>query len=204
MDRTLDHVRSLGFRHGLRAGAARHRRVPPRPPRRRPQSKTCDPAPAAAHAGANPAGGEHADRQDARRMALQLTANNGGATCSYPFCEERQAVGEMVTWVMEERRSAILTYVIEPLRARSAAPTPTRWRSISRCSTVPATHPAEGRPGTRMRHPSGTAARLLRGPALAVRGTCSQTQAQDRPQSACSRRGRACACARITRSATRR
>lgn len=29
----------------------------------------------------------------------------------YPFCEDR-SVGEMVTWVMEERRSAILTYVI--------------------------------------------------------------------------------------------
>lgn len=30
----------------------------------------------------------------------------------YPFCEDR-SVGEMVTWVMEERRSAILTYVID-------------------------------------------------------------------------------------------
>jgi hypothetical protein len=30
----------------------------------------------------------------------------------YPFCEDR-GVGEMVTWVMEERRSAILTYVID-------------------------------------------------------------------------------------------
>lgn len=30
----------------------------------------------------------------------------------YPFCEDR-TVGEMVTWVMEERRSAILTYVID-------------------------------------------------------------------------------------------
>jgi hypothetical protein len=30
----------------------------------------------------------------------------------FPFCEDR-SVGEMVTWVMEERRSAILTYVID-------------------------------------------------------------------------------------------
>ncbi|MBF9058062.1 hypothetical protein HKCCSP123_02585 [Rhodobacterales bacterium HKCCSP123] len=30
----------------------------------------------------------------------------------YPFCEDR-SVGEMVTWVMEERRTAILTYVID-------------------------------------------------------------------------------------------
>ena len=30
----------------------------------------------------------------------------------YTFCEDR-SVGEMVTWVMEERRSAILTYVID-------------------------------------------------------------------------------------------
>jgi len=30
----------------------------------------------------------------------------------YPFCEDR-SVGEMVTWAMEERRSAILTFVID-------------------------------------------------------------------------------------------
>jgi len=30
----------------------------------------------------------------------------------YPFCEDR-TVGEMATWVMEERRSAILTFVID-------------------------------------------------------------------------------------------
>lgn len=30
----------------------------------------------------------------------------------YPFCEDR-SVGELVTWVMEERRTAILTYVID-------------------------------------------------------------------------------------------
>jgi hypothetical protein len=30
----------------------------------------------------------------------------------YPFCEDR-SVGEMVTWVMEERRSAILTFVVD-------------------------------------------------------------------------------------------
>ncbi|MBF9047848.1 hypothetical protein LSUCC0031_12050 [Rhodobacterales bacterium LSUCC0031] len=30
----------------------------------------------------------------------------------YPFCEDR-SVGEMVNWVMEERRSAIMTYVID-------------------------------------------------------------------------------------------
>ncbi|MEM7722688.1 MAG: hypothetical protein AAF376_09960 [Pseudomonadota bacterium] len=30
----------------------------------------------------------------------------------YPFCEDR-SVGEMVTWVMEERRDAIVTYVID-------------------------------------------------------------------------------------------
>jgi hypothetical protein len=30
----------------------------------------------------------------------------------FPFCEDR-SVGEMVTWVMEERRSAILTYVVD-------------------------------------------------------------------------------------------
>lgn len=30
----------------------------------------------------------------------------------YPFCEDR-TVGELVTWVMEERREAVLTYVID-------------------------------------------------------------------------------------------
>jgi hypothetical protein len=30
----------------------------------------------------------------------------------YPFCEDR-SVGEMVTWVLEERRTSILTYVID-------------------------------------------------------------------------------------------
>jgi hypothetical protein len=30
----------------------------------------------------------------------------------FPFCEDR-SVGELVTWVMEERRNAILTYVID-------------------------------------------------------------------------------------------
>ncbi len=103
---TIDHVRSLGFRHVF-VVAPPDLSVPP-PPKGvkseqhviRARSRVPGVAQAAVNALIDKMPGEW----------LHYCYN--GEYLFYPFCEDR-SVGEMVTWVMEERRFAILTYVID-------------------------------------------------------------------------------------------
>lgn len=103
---TLDHVRSLGFRQVF-VLAPPNLVVPPMP-----EGATAQ---------------QHIIRARSRAPGTTQAAVNAlidkmpgawlhycynGEYLFYPFCEDR-TVGEMVTWVMEERRSAILTYVID-------------------------------------------------------------------------------------------
>jgi len=103
---TLDHVQSLGFK-AIFVLAPAGLDVPPPP------------------AGAEKT--RHIIRHPSRQPGAVTKAVNAlaekvpgewvhycfnGEYLFYPFCEDR-TVGEMTTWVMEERRSAILTYVID-------------------------------------------------------------------------------------------
>ncbi|WP_025311832.1 hypothetical protein [Roseicyclus elongatus] len=103
---TLDHVQSLGFR-AIFVVAPDGLAVPPPP--------------------ATSEVVRHVIRHPSRRRGTAQKAVNAlialvpgewihycfnGEYLFFPFCEDR-TVGELTTWVMEERRTAILTYVID-------------------------------------------------------------------------------------------
>jgi hypothetical protein len=103
---TLAHIHSLGFRHVF-VLAPPEIQVPPAP-----EGAKAD---------------QHIIRGQSRKPGATQTAVNmlirqmplqwvyycyNGEYLFFPFCEDR-SIGEMVTWVEEERRSAVLTYVID-------------------------------------------------------------------------------------------
>ena len=103
---TLDHVRSLGFRHVF-VLAPPELLVPPAPEGALYQQhviRARSRAPGAAQAAVNIL----IDKMPGEWLHYCYN----GEYLFYPFCEDR-SVGEMFTWVMEERRFAILTYVID-------------------------------------------------------------------------------------------
>ena len=112
----------------------------------------------------------------------------------FPFCEDR-SVGEnghMGDGGTAQRDPDLCH---RPVRAGSARPTQTRYRSTPPFSTVRATTP-EGRP-RRERQPARKATELLRRPALAVpkKHVAKPKRKIDRIR-ASSRRNRGCACAK--------
>ncbi|WP_416914555.1 MAG: hypothetical protein ACMUJJ_08975 [Roseicyclus sp.] len=103
---TLEHVRSLGFRH-IFVLAPPDLAVPPPPAGVKSQQhviRARSRAPGAAQAAVN--------ILIEKMPGEWLHYCYNGEYLFYPFCEDR-SVGEMFTWVMEERRFAILTYVID-------------------------------------------------------------------------------------------
>ena len=103
---TLDHIRSLGFRQVF-VLAPPDLTVPPPPDGSKTELhviRTPSRAPGATQAGVNAL----IDKMPGEWLHYCYN----GEYLFYPFCEDR-SVGEMVTWVMEERRAAILTYVID-------------------------------------------------------------------------------------------
>ncbi|ABD53613.1 hypothetical protein [Jannaschia sp. CCS1] len=103
---TLDHLRSLGFA-AIFLLAPDEMKVPDAPP-----DDPCT---------------QHIIRHPSRQPgAAQAIVNAliekapgawihycyNGEYLFYPFCEDR-TVGELVTWVMEERRASVLTYVVD-------------------------------------------------------------------------------------------
>lgn len=106
IDSTIDHVHSLGFRH-IFVLAPNELKIRPLPDDSRSQLhviRARSRAPGAVQAAMN------ALIEKMPGEWLHYCYN--GEYLFYPFCEDRR-IGEMVTWVMEERRSAILTYVID-------------------------------------------------------------------------------------------
>ncbi len=103
---TIDHVRSLGFRHVF-VLAPPDLNVPPAPQGTKSEQhviRSRSRAPGATQAAVN------ALIDVMPGEWLHYCYN--GEYLFYPFCEDR-SVGEMVTWVTEERRAAVLTYVID-------------------------------------------------------------------------------------------
>lgn len=103
---TLDHVRSLGFRH-IFVFAAPETPVPPQPAGSKVQQHVIrgrSREPGATQAAVNAL----IDRMPGEWLHYCYNAEY----LFYPFCEDR-SVGEMVAWVLEERRTSILTYVID-------------------------------------------------------------------------------------------
>ncbi|NKX43222.1 glycosyltransferase family 2 protein [Roseicyclus persicicus] len=103
---TLDHLRSLGFRQ-IFVVAAPDVTVPPLPAEAKAKLHVIrgrSRAPGATQAAVNAL----IDKMPGEWLHYCYNAEY----LFYPFCEDR-SVGEMVTWVMEERRSAILTYVVD-------------------------------------------------------------------------------------------
>ncbi|WP_370632914.1 hypothetical protein [Hasllibacter sp. MH4015] len=103
---SLDHLHSLGFK-GIIVVAPEEVEVPDAP--------------------ADTTARQHIIRHPSRRPGVAVDVVNAliekvpgqwihycynGEFLFFPFCEDR-TVGELVTWVMEERREAVLTYVID-------------------------------------------------------------------------------------------
>ena len=121
-------------------------------------------------------------------------------TCSIPFCETR-SIRELLAFHAEERRDAMLTYVIDLYAA-----------DLDRYPDAVSLEDAHARPVGLLRagpqgpgepQPSeGTAARFLRRPALAVRGACPLGPPPDRPHRAVPRQAGAGAARRTSPSTT--
>lgn len=103
---TIEHVHSLGFRH-IFVLAPPEIELRPLPAGTKTQLhviRARSRAPGAAQTAVN---------QLIEKMPGQwLHYCYNGEYLFYPFCEDR-SVGEMVAWVLEERRTAILTYVVD-------------------------------------------------------------------------------------------
>jgi len=103
---TLDHVRSLGFRQ-LFVVAPPDVDIPPSPEDAKIQQHVIR----ARSRASNTA-------QDAVNILIDKAQGEwihycyNGEYLFFPFCEDR-TVGELITWVMEERRQSVLTYVID-------------------------------------------------------------------------------------------
>ncbi len=103
---TLDHVHKLGFRE-IFVFAPPDLEVPPLPEGTKSRQHIIrgrSRAPGAAHAAVNALIGKMPGQW------LHYCFN--GEYLFFPFCEDR-SVGELTTWVMEERRASVLTYVVD-------------------------------------------------------------------------------------------
>jgi len=103
---TLDHLYSLGFRHVI-VLAPEGVQIPP----------VREGTKAQLHIIRGPSRAPGIAQQTMNALIEKMPGEwlhycFNGEYLFFPFCEDR-SVGELVTWVMEERRTAILTYVVD-------------------------------------------------------------------------------------------